>query len=172
MNNIFGLLLVILFGGAGLISIFAIVNLLLPISVERTRTSLETNMGRSLLLGIVNSLFAGALFALCFWLAQRMGGLVAGVFIFLGGLIGLAVTLSTLLGLVAATSLLGTRIGETKSPVTTHLRGGVMLLLACLTPYFGWFVFTPLVVWTAFGASIQALFRRKSAAAVEDVSHT
>ncbi len=171
MNNILGLLLVVLFGGAGLISIFAIVNLLLPVPVERTRTALETNMGRSLLLGIVNSIFAGLLFALCVWLVGRIGGYVAGIFAFLAGLIGLVVILLTLLGLVAATSLLGNRIGETKSPVTTHLRGGVMLLLACLTPYLGWFIFTPLVLWTTFGATIQAMFRRKSAVVATDIGH-
>ncbi len=171
MNNILGLLLILLFGGAGLISIFAIINLLLPVPVERTRAVLETNMERSLLLGIVNSIFAGLLFALCVWLVGRIGGYVAGIFAFLAGLIGLAVILLTLLGLVAATSLLGNRIGETKSPVTTHLRGGVMLLLACLTPYLGWFIFTPLVLWTTFGATIQAMFRRKSTAIVENVGH-
>ncbi|MBI1855233.1 MAG: hypothetical protein HYR93_05135 [Chloroflexi bacterium] len=59
MNNIVGLLFIILFGGAGLISIFAIVNLVLPAPVERARLALETSLGRSLLLGVVNFLFAG-----------------------------------------------------------------------------------------------------------------
>jgi hypothetical protein len=161
MNNIFGLLLIVLFGGAGLISIFTIVRLLLPLPVERTRLALESSLGRSLLLGLVNFLFAGVLVALLMW-PTKIGGVVAGVFVFLAGLVGLAVTVLVLLGLVAATSLLGSRMGEAKSPLAAQLRGGVLLLLACLTPYLGWFIFTPLVVWTALGAGIQSMLRRKS----------
>jgi hypothetical protein len=164
MDKIPGLLLLILFSGAGLISTFAIINLLLPIPVERTRASLENLLGRSLLLGLVNFLFAVVIAALLIW-PTRVGGIVAGIFAFLAGSVVLAVIVLTLLGLVAATSLLGSRTGETKSPVTSHLRGGVLLLLACLTPYLGWFIVTPLVLWTAFGAAIQALFRRKEKAA-------
>lgn len=160
MNNIFGLLLVILFGGAGLISIFVILDLLMPAPIARTRILLETSMGRSLLLGLVNFLFAGVVGVL-FALPARAGGIVAGIFVFLIGVIALAVAALTLFGLVAITCLLGSRIGETKSPVATHIRGGILLLLACLTPYLGWFVFTPLVLWTAFGAAIQTIFRKK-----------
>jgi len=160
MNNIFGLLLVVLFGGAGLISIFAILNLLLPAPVERTRSIVETSLGRSLLLGLVNSLFAGIVIALL-TLPTHTGGVIAGIFGFLIGLILIFVAALTLFGLVAITSLLGSRIGEAKSSVTTHLRGAVLLLLACLTPFLGWFVFTPLVLWTAFGAAIQTLFRKQ-----------
>jgi sorbitol-specific phosphotransferase system component IIBC len=68
-------------------------------------------------------------------LPTRIGGVVAGIFFFLAGLVGL--TVIVLIGLIAATSLLGSRMGEAKSPVTTQLRGGVLLVLACLTPYFG-----------------------------------
>ncbi len=170
MNNIIGLLLVILFGGAGLISIFIIVNLLLPAPIERTRAALEASLGRSLLLGFINFLFAGVVGVLLA-LPARLGGIVAGIFVFLIGLLALAVAALTLLGFVAATSLLGNRIGETKSPAATQVRGGILLLLACLTPYLGWFIFTPLVVWAAFGAAIQAIFRRKSAVAATDIGH-
>jgi len=160
MNNIVGLLLVILFGGAGLISTFAIISLLMPAQLERAHFVLETGMGRSLLLGLVNFLFAGVV-SVVLALPARAGGIVAGIFIFLIALIALAVAAMTLFGLAAVTSLLGGRLGETGSLVTTYIRGGVLLLLACLTPYLGWFVFTPLVFWTALGATIQTIFRRQ-----------
>lgn len=160
MNNIVGLLFIILFGGAGLISIFTIVNLVLPAPVERARLALETSLGRSLLLGVVNFLFAGVV-GVVLALPIRAGGIVAGVFVFLIALIALAVVAFILFGLVAISSMLGGRMGETKSPVAAHVRGGGLLLLACLTPYFGWFVFTPLVLWTALGAAIQTVFRKK-----------
>lgn len=160
MNNILDLLLLVLFGGAGLISIFAIISLLLPTSIERTRATLEYSLGRSLLLGLINFLFAVALSALLALPAQS-GGIIGGIFIFLIGLVALAVIAFTLLGLVAATSLLGNRIGAAKSPITTHIRGGILLVLACLTPYFGWFVFTPLVLWTAFGATLRTFLPKR-----------
>jgi hypothetical protein len=158
MNNILGLLLLILFGGAGLISIFIIINLLLPAPVKRTRAALENSLGRSLLLGLVNSILAVALSALLS-LPTHTGGVVAGIFVFLIGLVALAVLALTLLGLVAVTALLGSRLAPTKSAVASHLLGGVLLLLACLTPYLGWFVFTPLVVWSGLGAAILTLAR-------------
>ena len=160
MNNILGLLLLVLFGGAGLISVFAIISLLLPATVERTRATLENSLGRSLLLGLINFLFAVALSALLALPAQS-GGIIGGIFIFLIGLVALAVIAKTLLGLVAATSLLGSRIGATNSPTTIYIRSGILLVFACLTPYFGWFVFTPLVIWTAFGAALRAFLPKR-----------
>jgi hypothetical protein len=44
----------------------------------------------------------------------------------------------------------------------SDLRGGLLLVLACLTPYIGWFVFTPFVLSLGLGASILALFQRKA----------
>ncbi len=160
MNDILGLILLVLFGGAGLIAIFIIVNLSLPAPIERARAALESGLGRSLLLGLVNSLFAGLLIVL-FSLPVKGGGVIAGVFAFLIGLILLFVAALTLVGLAAAVSMLADRIGGTDATISKQIRGGILLILAGLTPYLGWFAFTPLVLWTAFGASLQALFRRK-----------
>ncbi len=166
MDNILGLLLLVIFGGAGLISIFVILNLSLSASIEQARSALETSLGRSLLLGFVNSLFAGLLAALL-TIPTRVGGVVAGIFGLLIVLILLFVAALTLMGLAAAVSMLTGRIGGTGSPVSIYIRSSVLLVLAGLTPYLGWFVFTPLVLWSAFGASLQAVFRRKIKEAVE-----
>ena len=159
MDNVLGLFLLILFGGAGLLSIFTIINLLLPALVEQTKVKLELSLGRSLLLGLVNSILAGVLVGLLS-LPMRAGGVLAGVSVFLMGLVGLAVVGLLLLGLVSAASLLGSRVGQAGSSMQSQLRGGLLLLLACLTPFLGWWFVTPLVFWTAFGAAIQTVFRR------------
>jgi hypothetical protein len=126
--------------------------------------TLESSPGRSLLLGLVNFVFAGIAIGLLL-LPTRVGGIVAGIFVFLAGLVGMALIGLLLLGLVSAASLLGSRMGnrtgEVKSVAGTQLRGGALLLLACLTPFLGWFIFAPLVVWTALGAAIQTIFRRQ-----------
>ncbi len=160
MENVFGLLLLIVIGGAGLISVFIIVNLLLPVPVARTRAALETSLGRSLLLGLVNDLFAFVLVAGIIWLAQQAGGgIVAGILGLLALLILLAVGLFTVLGLAALSNVLGIRIGQ--NGINSVTRGSILLLLAGLTPYLGWFIVTPLTLLTALGAAIQAIFRGK-----------
>ena len=163
-NDIVGLILLILFGGGGLISIFTIINLLLPLLIERMGATLESAPGRSLLLGLVNFVFSGIAVGLLLW-ASHIGGIVAGIVIFLAGLVGVAFIGLLLLGLVSAASLLGNRMGNHagagKSVARTQPRGGALLLLACLTPFLGWFIFTPLVVWTALGVAIQTIFRRQ-----------
>ena len=165
MDKVIGLLILALFGGAGLISMFAVIDLMLPALVEQTRAALEVSLGRSLLLGLANFIFAGVAVGLLS-LPTHAGGVVAGIFVFLIGLVGLAVIALLLLGLVSVASLLGGRLSAVNSPVASDLRGGALLVLACLTPYLGWFVFTPLVLWTAFGAAIKTTFRRRQSRTV------
>lgn len=160
MENVIGLLLLIVIGSAGLISVFVIVNLLLPAPVARTRAALETSLGRSLLLGLVNELFAFVLVAGMIWLSQQVGGGIAGGILGLLALLVLVIIGSlSVLGLAALSNVLGQRIGQ--SGINSVTRGSVLLLLAALTPYLGWFIVTPLILWTALGAAIRALFQRK-----------
>jgi hypothetical protein len=46
-------------------------------------------------------------------------------------------------------------------PFLTYLRGGGLLLLACATPFVGWFIFTPLVIWASLGSVIAILVKPK-----------
>ncbi|KAF0107426.1 MAG: hypothetical protein FD146_1904 [Anaerolineaceae bacterium] len=161
--EMFGLVLLILFGGVAFIALLAAVHLLLPGAVDKARQKLEVALGKSFLLGLVDLLFFGALVVVLFWLGQMIGGVVAGIFAFLGLLLLLALGVFALNGLAALASLLGERIGEAKSPFRRDLRGGLLLSLAGLTPYIGWYLFTPVVLCMALGASILALFQRKTA---------
>jgi hypothetical protein len=161
--EILGLALFVLVSGAALISMLAAIHLLLPIPVDKARQKLETLIGRSFLLGLVNLLSFSAVVALLLWLAQLIGTWVAGLLIFLAGLIALALAAFALNGLVALTSLLGERLGKTRSPFWSDTRGGLLLVLACLTPYLGWFFFLPALVCMGLGATVQTLFQRKTA---------
>ena len=111
MENAILVLILMLLGGIGLISIFTVINLVLPALVERTRGMLQVSLGRSLLLGLVNSVLAALLIGLLSLPAQQ-GGVVAGLFIFLIGLVGLVLAGLLLLGLTAAVSLLGARMAQ------------------------------------------------------------
>jgi hypothetical protein len=167
MQNPFGILILIVFGGVGLISIFTVIGLLLPLPVQRTRTTLESSLGRSLLLGALNFLCIGVVDVFFIWLAQLFSSVkvIGGILVIIGGLITLTLALLTILGLVSLANLLGHRIGEPKNDFETLLRGGALLFLAGLTPYLGWFVFAPLAIWISLGAAIQTLFKRKEKAA-------
>jgi hypothetical protein len=161
MDNIFGIFILALVSGIALISLLAVIALIFPAPVERTRAALETSLGRSFLLGLVNFLFFGAIAALLVKLGQGAGGPVAAVLTLLALLLLLALTVFLVLGLSALASLLGERIGEGTSPFRRHLRGSLLLILAGLTPYVGWFAFAPLALITGFGAAIQIVYRKK-----------
>jgi hypothetical protein len=167
MNNIFGLLFVVIFGGVGLISIFIVISLILPIPVERTQAALEKSPGRSLLLGLINFLSIGVLDALLIWLSQITSGakVVSGILIIIGGLITLVPVSLTFLGLASLADLLGHHIGESKNQFNAIVRGGAVLFLAGFTPFIGWFAFTPLAILIALGAAMQAVFKPKEKAA-------
>jgi sorbitol-specific phosphotransferase system component IIC len=87
-------------------------------------------------------------------------------------LIGIALAIPTLIGLGAVIVLMGERLGKVRLPFLTYLRGGGLLLLACITPFIGWFVFTPLVIWASLGSVIAILVKPKKgpiAAEVTDI---
>ena len=165
MDQIFGLVLLVLASGSALVALFAAVALFFPLPVERTRDLLSGSFWRSFLLGLVNFLFFGMIAALLVKLGQGAGGPVAAVLTLLALLLVLALTIFILLGLSGLTSLAGERIGEGTSPFRRHLRGGLLLVLAGLTPFVGWYVFAPLALLTGLGAALQATFRKKEKAA-------
>jgi hypothetical protein len=161
MDNILGLALLVVVGGIALISLLAVVALMFPSPVERARAALETSLGRSFLLGLVNFLFAGALVALFAKLGQGARGPLAAILILIALIILAFLAVCATLGLAGLTTLVGERIGEGAGPFRRHLRGSLLVILAGLTPYVGWFGFSPLAVIVSIGAGLQAVFRKK-----------
>jgi hypothetical protein len=164
MDQLINLILLVASGIATVVALLGAINLLLPEPVQRVQLNLESSLGRSTLLGLVNFLFFGALIVLAAWLADKLGNVIAGVFVFLAGLIGLGIVVLAVFGLVAFANLLGNRIGgKPGTPFKANLRGGLLLVLAGIAPYVGWLIFTPLVVWAGLGAAIQAFIPRRNA---------
>lgn len=161
MDQIFDIALIILLSGVALIALLSAVAILFPRPVEKTRDILAVSFGRSFVLGLVNFLFFGALVALLARFGQQARGILAAILILLAIILALALTGFTLLGLSALTSLAGERIGEGTSSFRRHLRGSLLLVLAGLTPYIGWFAFAPIMLITSLGAGIQAWFRKE-----------
>ena len=159
--NLLGIAMILLADGATLIALLACVALLVPAAEQRAREILNTSLWRAFLLGLVNFLFFGALMFVFARIGQGGRGIVAAILFLIALLDGLGMTLLFLLGLSALTGLVGERMGEASSALGRHLRGSVLVVLAGLTPWLGWFVFSPIVLLTGFGAAIKAIVRRK-----------
>ena len=166
--EILGIILLIPLGVITIIALFAALILLFPTPIEKTRLNIENSLGRSLLLGLVNFIFFALIAALLASVAENADDLPGALLYLLAGIILLGLIIFALLGLTAFANIFGERMGDGKTPFTSNLRGGTLLLLAGLAPYIGWFIFTPLMLWTGFGAAISALIHRKKATPLEE----
>jgi len=158
-----GLLILILAGGVTFIAFLAALGLLVPDPIGKTRQVLTAMFGRSFLIGLVNFLFFFIVAALLVRFSGAVSGAIAIILLSFAVLILLALTIFTVVGLAGLVDLLGERMGGAKSPLAANLRGGLMLVLACLAPYVGWYILAPFVLLTGLGAAILALFQRKPA---------
>ena len=162
--EILGLILLAIFVGITLIATLAVINLLLPLRVEQIRQKLELSIGKSFLVGLINLVFWLLVAVLFVVWNQANGGaqvLVVLMVVVMLILFIAAIIVPGLPALSAVAQLLGMRMGESKSPLQSFLRGGLVLVLACLTPYIGWFIVTPAILCTAIGAGLLVLIQRK-----------
>jgi len=166
--EIIGSILVILAGVVTLMALLTFINLMLPEMVQQAGRRMEAHLLRSFLVGLVNLLFFGAIAVLCAWLAQQVMPAAAAAFILASALMVLALVCFILVGLAALARLLGERLGGSKTPLSSLLRGALLLILSCLAPFVGWYLVTPLVFMAALGAVILSLFRRRPAAPPPD----
>jgi hypothetical protein len=166
--EILGMVLLVLFAGVTAIALLAAIHLLFPRPVENARQQVDGPLARPFLLGLVNILFfvlvGVELFSLADWIRVQALGFLGAVLVALAliALAGLAVL--ALNGLSALASLAGLRIGKAGTPFLGDLRGGLLLVLACATPFAGWYFFTPVLVCLGVGASIMAFFQARRAA--------
>jgi hypothetical protein len=147
-------------------ALFSAVILLFPTPVGQARENLENRPWRSIFLGTLNFVGGGFVVMLVVGLGVVVGRDTTAVSTFLYtliGLVGIALAIPTLIGLSAVIIVIGERLGKTRTPFLTYLRGGGLLLLACITPFVGWFVFTPLVIWASLGSVVAILVKPKKA---------
>lgn len=162
------IIVVVLASGLALVAMLYAIHLLLPTPAEKARAVLENSLGKCFLLGLINILFAGAIAFLIVRGAQLVrdqgsGGaaVLSGVLMVLAFLIVLSLAILILNGLVALASLLGARLTPSGPSPRADLWGGLLLVLASLTPYLGWFLFAPAVISMGVGATILSIFQRK-----------
>jgi hypothetical protein len=147
----------------GMIALISALILLLPEPIQQARSILENHPWRAIFLGFLNLFGAGILVALLQTLANQVWETqpIANALSFI---IGIYLAVGMMVGLCAVILLVSQRLGQLRRPFFTNLRGGGLLLLACITPIVGWFVFTPLLVAASIGSVIALLPKRKPAA--------
>lgn len=141
-----GAAILVVLGGICLTALFLILGAYFPRRVEHARKAAEGSPGRSTLIGLVNALFfIGLVLAL-------QGGGLEGIGQVLAILLGALATVAVALGLTAIVQLTGERLFAHMRPVPRTAAGSAVLILACLTPYLGWFGLFPYVVLRGLGA--------------------
>ncbi len=157
-------ILYMLLWGITLIALIGTIGLFFPKPVTRARQKLESAPGKSFLVGLVNVIFWLVILVIWWEWTQYKGGPDIMVFVIgtaLAILLLIGLVIPGIPGLVALAGLTGERWNSSSSPLGQDLRGGLLLVLACLTPYVGWFIFTPALLCTAIGAGLLTFFQRK-----------
>jgi len=161
----------LLLAGVTLIALIGTIDLFLPEPVTRARQKLEATPGRSFLVGLINMIFWMVLLVLWFEWTQYNGGPDIMIYL-IGTAMGILIIIGLIIpgipGVVALAGLTGKRWKASASPLGQDLRGGLLLVLACLTPYVGWFIFTPALLSTAIGAGLLTFFQRSPSRAIVD----
>ena len=182
IGSIIALLILVPLGLLALSALFSALIVLFPEPIRQARENLENRPWRSIFLGALNFVGAGliAMLAVGLGAALSRGEILqsptTGEFFYslvyaLMALIGIALAIPTLIGLGAVIVLMGERLGKVRMPFLTYLRGGGLLLLACITPFIGWFVFTPLVIWASLGSVIAILVKPKKGPVAAEVTN-
>ena len=130
-------ILYILLGGGTMIALLGTVDMILPEPVTRAHQKLEIATVRSFLVGLINILFWFVILVFWFIWTQYKGGPEA-----MGFAIGTALAILLLIGVIvpgvpglaALTQITGARFNRSASPLGQDLHGGLLLVLACLTP--------------------------------------
>lgn len=155
MNESIGVILIIFISSITLSSLLATLIYLIPARVKRTRHTIEQAPGRAFLIGLVNMLFFGVLAAI-FANGGDVGGLIGVIILLvLGGFaaIGLSSIVSTLRDRLYP-DLQG-------SGMKAAVKTAVLLILATLTPFIGWFVLAPILLLIGLGGAITTFVRHR-----------
>jgi hypothetical protein len=170
-------ILFLIFCGISTVALLVVLNLLLPVKVERAREKLESQPVRCLVIGLVALGLSISVLLLLGYLInlpilQTMAvenvsylyavhGLARVIFTLLLFLIGLGLFSISAIGLAALASSLGQRVGKASSSTNPNLVGATLVVLSGLAPYLGWFIFAPIALGMGFGANILVLFQHK-----------
>ena len=149
-------------GGITLTAFIVFVGRLFPAPVTHSAGVIKTSLWKPFLIGLVNAVFFTAVAAFMFNFARdQLSGLFAGLVSLVALAILAALGVLGTLGLSGFSFWLEERLLGGEHSLTISLKSTLLLVLACMAPFVGWFLLTPFVIATGLGAAIQFVFRRK-----------
>lgn len=151
-------------GALTLVAFFLVMDVFFAPKLAEIKLAAGEQTGRALLIGLVNFLFFGALGVALVALAENFGIQFLAIPALL---IAILLAVGILFGLGAVSHLIGERLFPEAEPRRQKTWGAGVLILACLTPYAGWFGMLPFTALLGLGALIQVTFRRKRNALAE-----
>ena len=169
MNQVFPILVLAILSAVCLVALFMTLHAFFTRILERTRSIAAERASRSFLTGFLNIIFLAALSIALAALGQSSG---IALFFVLAFLIGLVLLLGILFGTTAMVLLLKERLFPGQLGNRPFALAGTTAILACLTPYIGWFGLFPYIGFRGLGAFVIALVEvrreRRLAAADEE----
>ena len=150
----FGLFLLLLVSCACFAVLLTLLHQLFPDVVTRSAEYAADQHGRSILLGFLNALLVLALAAVLATIGERVG---FPFFVILGGVLLIVLIVGLLLGLSGSAFLIGRKIKPACDEQMQSLWGSGAIILAALTPYLGWFLFFPYILFRGLGGFVMAV---------------
>ena len=117
--------------------------------LEGVEQAASEHPGRAFLIGLVNTVFLILVGYLFITWAQSTGAPILGA---IGFVLWFVLALGVVFGLAGMVLLARSRIYGQSAGWRPVANSGVILFLACLTPYVGWFGFLPYLILRGLGA--------------------
>jgi hypothetical protein len=159
--NGLGVLALLLVAGLCLVAFVIVLATLLPQASQRSKTALLQTPWRAFFIGLANYLFLGGISLALFSTKIEFLGLVGVV------ILAFLATV-TMIGLSGLVLIVGERLAslhnQEMSPLRQLVWGIIVLELAGLFPFVGWFLLTPVLLMISFGAGVLAWRNRKQLA--------
>jgi len=152
----FGLIIVGALALTSLVAVFLVVDVLFPSIIQHVQTAMDTKNKRAFWLGFVNTLVVAILVTVFALLAERIGE----AFYLMAILFLVFYIPSALFGLISIGKMIGGRLFPEHTPIRRQIYGSVVMILACLFPFLGWYVLFPFLLSLGFGGFLIAIFQK------------
>lgn len=135
---------------------------LFPARIDRGRDALASAPGKTLAIGLVETVLAVALALVLVNATAPLAKVVGLTLLF-------AVFFVACFGMASVATLVAEHLRrvDTINAYQAFARGSAVLIVACWLPFLGWLVFAPILLGVSVGAGLKALRGRGSPARVE-----